>query len=458
MFLTQLCHGQQTIKEIDADLQLITFKGGMIVKKANELYKLEIQDYDNKFKFVYIKLDSGELEKLKPYKTNVYKKDISKTFNINNFRNLKFSYVEDEYENYFFLFNDFLLANFTNRKEDERYYLSLNDVSPFVVIEINKLKFLYYFDSQTYIIPTIEGIKILEINNHGYDIVFKTEKHKASAAEISRCSEQIYTQDNFIEVEPTNQKCQLKNQYGTIEIAKKYDSIFLKKAIICYSKNRIDLYNYQYKKINNKPTRSFQLYDNCVQFIEGNQCVIRGYDGLDETPKRFEALPQIYEPDGTAAYTYNLTKEADGFHLFLGWNKEKEIKLINTETIDSLFFANNQSDEYYGNFGNWIYCPVYYKLKNGNFGIGNLEQFTNKEYVDNDGYYTNYQDLQSVKGFWNSSFKFKLKRNNLFMYYPRQKVFRYKILEDFSGYFARFELPNGQKGWLDRENKEYLDE
>lgn len=34
---------------------------------------------------------------------------------------------------------------------------------------------------------------------------------------------------------------------------------------------------------------------------------------------------------------------------------------------------------------------------------------------------------------------------------------KYKSLGEFNGYFARFELPNGQKGWLTLDGKEYMD-
>ena len=53
---------------------------------------------------------------------------------------------------------------------------------------------------------------------------------------------------------------------------------------------------------------------------------------------------------------------------------------------------------------------------------------------------------------------YKMKKNNLVKLFPLNKEFRYKKIEDFQGNFARFELPNGQKGWLSKEGKEYLDE
>ena len=51
----------------------------------------------------------------------------------------------------------------------------------------------------------------------------------------------------------------------------------------------------------------------------------------------------------------------------------------------------------------------------------------------------------------------RFKENNLYGYYKIHSKARFKKLEAFQGFFARFELPNGKKGWLDRNGKEYLD-
>lgn len=52
---------------------------------------------------------------------------------------------------------------------------------------------------------------------------------------------------------------------------------------------------------------------------------------------------------------------------------------------------------------------------------------------------------------------FKIKKNNLFGYFPLNKEPKYKTLEKFQDNFARFQLPNGQKGWIDLTGREYLD-
>ncbi|AUC78990.1 hypothetical protein CW736_06060 [Nonlabens sp. MB-3u-79] len=49
-------------------------------------------------------------------------------------------------------------------------------------------------------------------------------------------------------------------------------------------------------------------------------------------------------------------------------------------------------------------------------------------------------------------------KNNLKGYLGINKKPKYKTLEEFQGSFARFELPDGRKGWLQKNAKEFLDQ
>lgn len=63
-----------------------------------------------------------------------------------------------------------------------------------------------------------------------------------------------------------------------------------------------------------------------------------------------------------------------------------------------------------------------------------------------------YDEIKIVK------FITKIKKNNLYSYYEIHKNPKYKILEDFIGAFARFELTNGKRGYLTGNGHEYFDE
>lgn len=52
-----------------------------------------------------------------------------------------------------------------------------------------------------------------------------------------------------------------------------------------------------------------------------------------------------------------------------------------------------------------------------------------------------------------------LKKGNLATFYPNiGKVPKYKKLTQYQEFFARFETPDGKKGWVDRKGKEYFDQ
>lgn len=53
---------------------------------------------------------------------------------------------------------------------------------------------------------------------------------------------------------------------------------------------------------------------------------------------------------------------------------------------------------------------------------------------------------------------FQFQKNGLYGLYPYNKIARYKFMNQSSGKYTKFILPNGTNGWLDTEGKEYLDQ
>ena len=61
--LSILSFAQQTYKVTEGELQFVSFKKGIIIKKADGFYRLEPKEY-NEEKFQLTKLEPSELEKL----------------------------------------------------------------------------------------------------------------------------------------------------------------------------------------------------------------------------------------------------------------------------------------------------------------------------------------------------------------------------------------------------------
>lgn len=98
-------------------------------------------------------------------------------------------------------------------------------------------------------------------------------------------------------------------------------------------------------------------------------------------------------------------------------------------------------------------------MKSGKYNIYNLNFLLPLKNSENLAYYNVRNlpvDLESVEGI-NYKGLFKIKKNSLVGYFPINKEPKYKRLEDFQENFARIEFPNGQKGWLDLNGNEYLD-
>lgn len=126
-------------------------------------------------------------------------------------------------------------------------------------------------------------------------------------------------------------------------------------------------------------------------------------------------------------------------------NKEpaEVIATISKSEADDVFFINKQKKFNY----------------TSNYGIGSTGLASPKTiiYVKDEAYKiygdennVAYDDLEIEDG------KIRIIKDGLVGLYGTTKA-KYTRLEDFNNFLARFELPNGQKGFVDVEGKEYFD-
>jgi hypothetical protein len=125
---------------------------------------------------------------------------------------------------------------------------------------------------------------------------------------------------------------------------------------------------------------------------------------------------------------------------------------IMEKEVDTIYFLGNKKQEI-------SYTPTQFRYGLNLNEIVHLQTKKGTHYLFHTSYL--YQtsssfikdELDEVQVF-NDCIRFK--ENNLCGYYGIHMKGRYKKLDEFQGYFARFELPNGKKGWLDRNGKEYV--
>ncbi|MVO11087.1 hypothetical protein GOQ30_18100 [Flavobacterium sp. TP390] len=503
IFFSILSFAQQTYKVTEGELQYIIQGKGIIIKKESQLYLLRINvSIQNKKQNVETKLILLTEETLKTYsqinKTISYN-EIDENYDFDLLKNISFNYIEKfsskelNYEEYKLCkVNNNFFAKFRDEYDDKNVYTNIEDYMPYIFIKFNNKKVIYTFDNEElFIIPTKKSFEILSLHNN-YDINYKTVKLKLTNSEIYYFSQHIFNdlEEDFFRIDTLeNKKVKLKNIYNETLINQSYDSIKLSKIIKCYIKGKIDLYNLSYKKLNKFPLQASKGSLGSIQILENNKLKWRDWTGK-KLKKRF-SFPLVLLPEAPQQdYKYELTISKShekfilkirNFNVFGFQTNDTEtdtLSLSNTFGIKNFYFQSNNSkdtilsnSEFY-HFDNYVtrisemvdfsYTVVYFQRENGTFGMSYLGNFfvSNEDFKNNITYkklnnFNEYQDLQFVE------FKYpfyKMKKNNLFKLFPLHKEFRYKKLEDFEGNFARFKLPNCQKGWLSLDGIEYLDE
>lgn len=478
-----LSFGQQTYKVTEGELQFIHPSEGMIIKKANKFLKLLIYpDIDNgkiSYERKSIELNNSEYKSLLSNSENIFPKDIS-NYNFKELKNVKFTHNEDEddFEEYqFFNKEIFTKFQYESRKLielDEYYYYC------FLEFDSNKKVVLLFDGYPNFIIPTDKTLKLFGNDFINKKYSYLKEKEKFSKKHYWLFSNRFSNDPAYRIDTLSNKKVKLKNYFDEFVISKQYDSINLGYFIVAHKGKRIDLYDYRFKKLNVpniKVIKEAKMFP-WAQIIQNNKLKKINIFGEVASSEDNYIAPIIYEGPGSSNFQIRIDKRDDNsFYL----NDEYDffldnIKLINTSNIDSIFFDKNYSIEHirthvssplFNDISPIKDIIVYYKNKDNTFGINYLDSFINKN--DFKYYFENeekskkikmdkLQNLESIFKVETKKNKYIIKKNNLFMFFPINKDFKYRFLSNFQGSFARFELPNGQKGWLSLDGKEYFDE
>jgi hypothetical protein len=257
-------------------------------------------------------------------------------------------------------------------------------------------------------------------------------------------------------------------------LKKTYDSIYTNRNfIVGYGKKKIDVYNYQFQKLPLKKIKAIYLekYFAKAQIISKNSLININLLGKEykkgDGPGSIDLSFQFPDED----IRFMIFKEnnnyffrGDSYRLINNGsiNDREKTKLFNTEAIDSLEFADNyfNSITLYTESGYSKKYPIliYSILKNKKFNLNTfdyflLENLNSEQKKINDELPKNLDFLEKI-----DNDNYLIKKDGLYTYYPIIKEIKYKTIDKFQGNFARFELPNGKKGWLSKNGKEYLDE
>ena len=304
------------------------------------------------------------------------------------------------------------------------------------------------------------------------------------------------------------EKYQLADYFSQkISLDKKLDTLFTRNAFIIGKKNQeVLFYNQKLENITPKRIRNFHFlkptggYDfSYPQVLVNNKIFWLSQDG--ELIENYEAAPRCYESSGwTSEANFIMITQKNG-KIWL-----KDVLLSENNIYEKAWFLNESKEldiqrnyriDLYENYlivrKNKKYGLLKYKFNEEkttletqlilsvNYDFIYPELFNAKEQgliIENNGKYgllllkTDHPNLKKPLpeqelnlpiiydeiSYLDSCHPFLLKKNGLVGYSGIHEKPKYKKLEKFYYNYARFTLPNGKKGWLNRTGEEFLDE
>jgi hypothetical protein len=478
LFFSLLSFAQQNYRVTEGELQLIVPKKGIIILKEHNFYilkkkynfELDNEDRTSIYKFELEKISNSEFEEYSKSADVIFASDVNQ-LNWTTIKNSRFTETtEDDLNQFYYLNNDiFVYSRIDNYSKNQKR----KELYPFLILNFKNNRQIIYFEDGL-IVPLKKELKLLLNNKQSHYSFEENIKLKANEISIGHFSEinQYYEIDTI----KKDKKVFLKNMFFKNVFNKSYDSIDTNRDfIVGYDKKRIDVYNYQLQRLHLNKIRAIHLekYFPKAQIISKNTLININLLGKEykkgDGPGSIDLSFQF--PDTYVKFkinredkNYYLTGEINSLISNNSFYGSEKIKLLHTSDIDSLEYTSSGDDYnsitlytesgYSKKFPMLIYSILKDKKYNLNtFDYFLVENLNSEQKKVNDALPKNLDSLMKI----NNDVYFIMK-NNLCTYYPIIREIKYKSIEKFQGNFARFELPNGQKGWLSKDGKEYFDE
>lgn len=279
------------------------------------------------------------------------------------------------------------------------------------------------------------------------------------------------------------------NLFNEKVIEKGYKDIrFSRQFIICVGENETQIYDNQLKKKDIKNLKAACDSGYVTQFIIGDKIKWMDFHGdfHDTFPKKELFLCGTIEITNRRIVSIdNVFKELDTTRCSMMLQEESDSTFLsNSDQIVSIRYLNNEVEHKYNSYSrlfsvfSFPYNRYLLQTTNGTklvFVIDKNETYKNKLIVIKELQIQSQIKEDSLTNIINNIKKdieittlfegeieafgydhpIRFRENNLYGYYPQNKKAKYAKLEKFNFFYAEFELPNGQKGWLDIYGNEY---
>jgi hypothetical protein len=280
----------------------------------------------------------------------------------------------------------------------------------------------------------------------------------------------VFSQTNNVSVVKKGLKSYLVDSQNN-QTSIPYDSILSDQTYFWgYNKNIITIYSRDTLKVILDNVRSIHKISPRhlnYQILQGNKIVWLNSQGNifpfnpNENLRREVCgtvphfLSQFYKR-GDSSYLYLASTGSDGNNF-----KKNTLNITSLVGNNSLMHLNNTetfhfttNDEFSKELDENIFFEITpsQKVTIIELNLKN-EIFSKKVLVSSiDRYYE-----MTMRNDFKTFHPFIFQKQNLYGYYPLTKTAKYLFLNPLEESFARFELPNGKKGWLDIDGIEYLD-
>ncbi|MGH1384806.1 hypothetical protein [Kordia sp.] len=474
----QLVYGkwQQVPQFRTSDITHYNHGGELFIQHNNITFEYEklfdLEDVD-----IVSETDITPVHKESFTSENLISVDSITDFSFSDLRNLKFTHEnKDKSEKYaFFQFNTELFALVYYFKDDEKWSFSEVTLYAYSPISITQNKRVYYLfgEDDGVIIPEQNGIHVYLgkterfYNFKGFSTKKQQEHNRNYDTEILANIANKRKFDLFYQIKEEGEEKRMYNYLGIDKLGKVYDSIFVNNFIVGVKDGMYDIYNQAFQKLPLENVRAFHLENtsttegsnyipHTAQILHKNT-LKKIYLSLKEEKKNYfgaillhglpmEGTVQKIIEKNDSLYIANIDEYNPDWVVY-----EYKI-LITPKEIDSIYFVSNKTKTV-----NYTAVPLRYGLDLNE--IVHVKTKQGIHYL----YHTSYLNKQTspfIKTALNEVEAYadciRFKENNLYGYYGIHLKGRFKKLDAFQGFFAKFELPNGQKGWLDRNGKEYL--
>ncbi|MDI1257205.1 MAG: hypothetical protein PSV16_14015 [Flavobacterium sp.] len=477
--------GQKQLKIKDVTLQVIQ-SGEIIVTKNGDYFYLNINlnsgaaDPSKQFEIALQKIAASDIAYAMSNNVIAHSDDIV-PYNFKKLKSLRFTFTKDSIAHQLYALNDEALVARLKQLSARNKGTTIEDIYLYYVLDLGNNKKIVCFHGG-YIIPLKSGLKVFNFHNDEEEAYQMEKDVKLKPIEIA--TGHFTDLFSYYQVDTLpNKKVVFNNVFRSNVLHKSFDSIISNREFIAgYNKNKIELYNYQFKKLKIPDLRAVKLpkyfahahvlSKNTIKKINLLGGEYHRGDGNDFVDLSFQfpdddaTFVLIKKPDGfyIAGDLYKLVSSPEPFYL------NQESKLFHTTAVDSLeFMTPGELLDYsvghttitFGTESGYNKkrpVLIFSRLNTGKYNLNTMDYFLYENPSSaitaiNDALPKDLDFVENTNGDI-----YLIAKNGLYTYFPIVKEIKYKVLGKFKDDFARFELPNGKKGWLDLDGKEYLDE